>query len=91
MEIDQSWKHRISRPVDRGGAIRSTPRCNAGDLPIDDSDALTGQDLAARRVDQAAGVDIDRVGCGRAREQQCASRDPFWEKLADCPLPARAS
>jgi hypothetical protein len=69
VQVDEAWKNRVTRPVDRG-AIRGAPGRDGHELPIDDADPLIRKDSRGSGIDQPARVDVDRLRWSGRRKQQ---------------------
>ena len=63
VQIDQTWKHSVSRPVDAFGIFRG---CGAlgdgGDFVIGYADAFAAQDFARDHINELTGFDIKVFG-----------------------------
>jgi len=71
VKIDETREHGEARPIDRRRSIRIAPGGDGGDLAVDDMNALVREDLRSGGIDQAAGVDVDRL---RGRRCACEKR-----------------
>ena len=78
VQIDEAGKDGLARTIDGRRAVRIAPGGDRGDPAIDDADALVGQDLCSRRIDETTGTDVDGFGgCGAAQQQRHARDQEF--------------